>query len=356
MTTTRDDRQSDAVRADGRAIAVVGAGVMGLVAARTAQRAGASITLFDDGRAGASAVAGAMLAPHAEIEALHPDDRASAEVAFDAWRALLAETDDPDCLRGGGSLLLAHARDRAELERFRKLLRRGERADCARSLDCDGLRALEPGLAERFSGALHLPAEGCADARRVLAALRRALHRDGAAIVEARADPAPDGIVRWIDGTRRFDAIFDCRGMAAREDLRGLRGVRGETVLLHSREVHVARTVRLMHPRWPLYIAPQGAGRFVIGASQIETADDGPMRVRSALELLSAAYAVDPAFGEAEILALQVGVRPAFSDHRPRLTPAGRILRINGLYRHGFLLAPALSRQALAWLAAAQTA
>ena len=64
------------------------------------------------------------------------------------------------------------------------------------------------------------------------------------------------------------------------------------------------------------------------------------------LELLSAAYALHPAFGEAEILELGTGVRPAFPDNLPRLQWQGSTLHVNGLYRHGFLLAPALARRA----------
>ena len=57
---------------------------------------------------------------------------------------------------------------------------------------------------------------------------------------------------------------------------------------------------------------PQGDGRFVVGASVIEREDDGPMTLKSALDLLGSAYALNPAFGEASILDMGAGVRPAF--------------------------------------------
>jgi glycine oxidase len=41
-----------------------------------------------------------------------------------------------------------------------------------------------------------------------------------------------------------------------------------------------------------------------------------------------------------------VGVRPAFPDNLPRVLRRGRTVYLNGLYRHGFLLAPAFARQA----------
>lgn len=65
--------------------------------------------------------------------------------------------------------------------------------------------------------------------------------------------------------------------------------------------------------------------------------------MRSALELLGAAYALHPAFAEAEIVEAGAGVRPAFADNVPKVAVQGRTIYVNGLYRHGFLLAPALA-------------
>jgi glycine oxidase len=122
--------------------------------------------------------------------------------------------------------------------------------------------------------------------------------------------------------------------------------VRGERLIVRSREVVLSRPVQLLHPRHPLYIVPWGDGRYVIGATVIEAEDDGPVTVRSALELLGAAYALHPAFGEAEILDLGAGVRPAFPDNMPRaiVSEEGRRIYVNGAYRHGFLLAPVLAQ------------
>jgi glycine oxidase len=87
----------------------------------------------------------------------------------------------------------------------------------------------------------------------------------------------------------------------------------------------------------------------MIGATSIES-EDRDLTVRSALELLSAAYAVHPAFGEARIVEIGAGLRPAYPDHLPRITVRGDHIRINGLYRHGFLLAPALAELTAAYL------
>jgi hypothetical protein len=67
--------------------------------------------------------------------------------------------------------------------------------------------------------------------------------------------------------------------------------------------------------------------------------------VRSTVELPERRYALHPAFGEAEILELGADLRrPSRQSAAVRARP--RALLVNGLYRHGFLLAPAMARQA----------
>lgn len=65
------------------------------------------------------------------------------------------------------------------------------------------------------------------------------------------------------------------------------------------------------------------------------------------MELLSAAYALHPAFGEATVLEIGADARPAFADNLPRLLRRDRSLHLNGLFRRGFLCAPAMARRAV---------
>ena len=155
------------------------------------------------------------------------------------------------------------------------------------------------------------------------------------------------GSIRSELRPRTFDWVFDCRGYGAKADFPDLRGVRGELIYLSAPEVGLLRPVRLMHPRYPLYIVPRDEHTFVVGATTVESEDRGPITVRSTLELLSAAHAVHPGFGEARIVETCVNLRPAFPDHCPRITCEQGLVRINGLYRHGFLVSPALVQQAL---------
>jgi glycine oxidase len=43
-------------------------------------------------------------------------------------------------------------------------------------------------------------------------------------------------------------------------------------------------------------------------------------------------------------------VRPAFADNVPRIVVRGSTLYVNGLFRHGFLLAPALASRVADYL------
>jgi glycine oxidase len=238
------------------------------------------------------------------------------------WRALY-----PGLLTAG-SLVVAAARDRAELERFARHTQGHE------NLDAKGLQGLEPDLEGRFSSALFFAQEAHMPALDALVFMLAEAQRAGVEVLFGVA-AAPDDA----------DVIVDCRGLAARDVLPDLRGVRGERLIVRSREIALKRPVQLLHPRHPLYVVPWGDGRYMIGATVIETEDDGPVTVRSALELLGAAYALHPAFGEAEILDLGAGVRPAFPDNMPRavVREGGRRILVNGAWRHGFLLAPVLA-------------
>jgi glycine oxidase len=222
---------------------------------------------------------------------------------------------------------VAPARDAAELTRF------AARTDSYDWRDEAGVAALEPDLAGRFRRALFFPREAHLDPRRALRALAAALEKRGV-VVRFGVDAPPAGFG------------VDCRGLAARDVLPDLRGVRGEMVMIRSSDVSLSRPVRLLHPRVPLYVVPRGEGVFMIGATSIENETRGGVTVRSAVELLNAAYALHPAFGEAEILELGADLRPAFADNLPAVRRGPRGLLVNGLYRHGFLLAPAMARQA----------
>ncbi len=313
-------------------VTVVGAGIAGTWQALLFAKAGYEVTLLESGdpslAQAAAYWAGGMVAPDCEAETAEPVVVRLGRRSLDLWRSYLPE------MPVTGSLVVAHARDRADFERFARLTSGHERVGAQR------LGELEPALAGRFRDALFFPNEAHVEPRRVLRLLHRQLEAAGATIrFGTTADP------RRLDGT-----VIDCRGLAARDVFPDLRGVRGEVALLETQEVALSRPVRLIHPRWPIYVVPRPGGRFLVGATSIESEDAGPVTVRSALELLTAAYSLHPGFGEARVLELGAGLRPAFPDHAPRIRIDGERIAVNGLYRHGFLLAPALAELTLAYV------
>ena len=323
--------QSSATSRGDSSVSVIGAGIAGAWQALLFAQAGRDVTLHErsDGAMTQSTSywAGGMLAPWCEAEASEPLIVRLGVRSLDLWREHFPQTPF------NGSLVVAHPRDRADFERFARLTT----GHCR--LDADALTELEPSLEGRFRDGLFYAGEGHVEPRRVLPELHARFTAAGGSI-KFNSEAAPSD----IDGI-----VIDCRGLAARDRQRGLRGVKGEMILIETDEVELSRPVRLIHPRWPLYVIPRGHNRFMLGATTIESEDNG-VSVRSALELLGAAYAVHPAFAEARIVEFGSGLRPAFPDNLPHIAVHNEKIAVNGLYRHGFLLAPALAELTLGYV------
>lgn len=293
-------------------VTVLGGGVMGLCVATELTRRGIPAAVRDTlpGPNACSWWAGGMLAPWCEGETADPAVTRHGLDAADWWQ------DQGVPVTRHGTLVVSLSRDGGALTRFAR------RSQGHRMLDAPGVAALEPDLGTRFSRALFFESESHLDPRQALAILSGRLPRSEAASGQ----------------------VIDCRGLSARDALRDLRGVRGEMVVIRCPDLSLSRPVRLLHPRMPLYVVPRGGGAFMLGATMVESDGRGPPTARAVLELLSAAFALHPAFAEAEVLELGADARPAFPDNLPRIRRVGGTLYANGLYRHGFLLAPAVAR------------
>lgn len=318
-------------------LAVIGGGVVGLWQAFEFARQGHAVSVWEtreESATGASSrLAGAMLAPYCESESAEPIIVELGLRGLALWRSAYPGVVDK------GSLVVAAPRDQAELTRFARL------TDGHRMIDADEVGRLEPDLADRFTRGLLYPDEGHVVPRAALSWLAGEISRRGGKLHFGTSAPEVATLAAGHDG------VIDCRGIAARGELAELRGVRGEMALIRSAEVALSRPVRLLHPRFPLYVVPWGEGVYMVGATVIEREDAGPVTVRSALELLGAAYALHPAFGEAAVIDLSAGVRPALPDNVPRIFVRGRHLAVNGTHRHGFLLAPVLAEMTAHYLA-----
>lgn len=345
-------------------VAILGAGLAGRLSAWQLVRAGARVALVErggpDGSGSAAHVAAAMLAPLAESAIAERRIVDLGIASVDLWRTWLQELPEPVFFQEDGTLVVWHARDRSEVSLFTGRMRAVAPPELVqarlRALDGNGVGQVEPALAGRFPQGLLLQGEGQLDNRGAMRALLACAIEEGLHCVweagEIDADALPAlGIHAGV--------VLDCRGLGARaawaeagaaggQALPGLRGLRGEVVRVHAPDVKLHRPVRLLHPRYPIYIAPKPNDLYVIGATELESEDESPMSVRSALELLSAAHSLHPAFGEARVLELNVQRRPTRPDHLPaiRVDQQARVVRVNGLYRHGWLIAPAVTEAA----------
>ncbi|WP_299848767.1 FAD-dependent oxidoreductase [uncultured Roseovarius sp.] len=302
-------------------IAIAGAGLAGLACALELLQRGAKVTLFERSeKIGANSVArfaGGMLAPWCERESAEETVITLGANAADWWARVTK-------VNRTGTLVLAPPRDRSELARFARRTR-----GYTQVLDA-GITELESDLSGRFPKGLFFAEESHLNPRQALANLADAIGELGGEI--RLGTPAP----AQVD--------LDCTGMAA--PLTGLRAVRGEMAILHCPAVSLTRTVRLLHPRIPLYLVPRGDSIYMLGATMVESDSTRPPTARALMELLGAAYALHPAFAEASVVETGAGLRPAFDNNLPRLIQQNGTLHLNGLYRHGFLLAPALAREA----------
>ncbi|MGB3245581.1 MAG: FAD-dependent oxidoreductase [Sulfitobacter sp.] len=308
-------------------VTIIGAGVAGLCVARALLDRGADVVLVDrhadTGPHACSWWAGGMLAPFCEGEsAEEPVVRLGCEAA-DWWDA------KTNAVHRRGSLVVSPARDKSDLARFAR------RTTGFREVSGAEISKLEPDLGGRFAKGLFFENEAHLAPRLALAQLRANVVAGGARFMRDDADP---------DRYAQRGLTIDCRGFQAKNDLPDLRGVKGEMLVLSCPDVALTRPVRMLHPRVPIYLVPRGSGIFMLGATMIEGHAGKNVTARALLELLSAAYALNPAFGEAEVLEIGVDSRPAFPDNLPRIRRVGNLIRVNGLFRHGFLLAPAMAR------------
>jgi glycine oxidase len=345
-------------------IGIAGAGVLGRLLAWRLAREGHAVQVVDPAPGPDAPPTGSLLPgqPHAAgftaagmLSPLAELDCGDVEVARLGWRSLAGWRATAQALGGPvplmrqhGSLLLAHGSDAGAAQRVLARLQAAPELPHPEALNAASLQALEPTVAPGLQG-WYLPQEGQVLPRETLQALAR--QAIGAQWHWGRrARRVLPGELQLDDGQAlHCDLAIDTRGLGAREQVAGgLRGVRGEIVWLHAPGVALQRPLRLLHPRHRVYLVPRPNDLIVVGASEIESEDRSPVSLRSAVELMAAAHSVLPALAEARVVHQESNLRPATPDHAPVLQHEPGLLRLNGLFRHGWLIAPALVDDALA--------
>ena len=357
-----------------QSIGIAGAGIIGRLVALELRQQGHQVTLFEQDpidslgsrcqsaatnqslplctSSACSYSAAGMLTPYSEADTAEPLVFELGLRSLGLWPDIVKQMGRQVFYRTGGTLVVAHSQDRADFERFYNLIQANisPTGDLVASIENRELSRLEPELGSRFSRALHMPKEAWLCACCTLPALYQTLIEQEVTWYSSTAVMAvkPNEIIVQASAGLRshgFDWVIDSRGLGAIKQQPNLRGVRGEILWLRAPQVKINRLLRLMHPRYRIYIVPRREDLYLIGATQIESEDRGPISVRSNLELLSAAYSVHPGFGEAQIVFSDVNLRPALPNNQPQVIFEPGLLSVNGLFRHGYLLSPAIAQE-----------
>ena len=341
-------------------IAIVGAGVIGRLVALSVLDAGHRVSIFDKKPLtepdNAAQVSAGMLCPLGEIIHAPKQVLQMGLASLALWPTLLSKLQAADPEHEAvffsqlGSIAVSFAQDQSSFKQLQQDYRLNVNTvhQQVEHLAASALHKLEPALSQ-FQQGLYLHSEGQLCNRSFLRSSTRALQQQ-AQIIDNITVTAAD--LNNLD--RDYDWVIDCRGSGAIQDqsvasaTNTLRGVRGEVIRVVCPEVSLQRPVRVVHPRTSIYIVPKPNHEFVIGATEIETHSEQPISLRSTVELLSTAYAVNPAFAEAAVIETAIGIRAAYDDHIPKIHRQQNCITANGLYRHGWLVGPAIVQQVLA--------
>jgi glycine oxidase len=212
------------------------------------------------------------------------------------------------------------------------------------------LRAIEPGLSGAVAGGFVMTDEHQVDPRQALEALREACLALGVRIVDvAAAELIGDGGggvggVRAQDGSEiRAPRVLIAAGWSAGalDPEVPLRPVKGQILRLRARG---APPVRMVVRAESFYVAPRPHGEVVVGGT-VEERSDQTVLAGAVHELLDEAIRAVPDLGELELAEAAAGLRPATPDGRPAIGAGERpgVLWAAGGFRHGILLAPAVS-------------
>jgi glycine oxidase len=309
-------------------VAVLGAGISGLCCAYALQAAGYDVTIYDPAgfpAHNASFIAGGMLAPYSEIDHMDMTWVRAGVSAIDLWKSIAGTLGADIEFSQEGSILVSHAKDAHMLDRFTAHLPHDAMTVCkANELEADIV----------FDRGVYLPQEAHLHPQKTMQALCVYLSERVHMIAENKS---------MQQAQAEFDEVIDCRGLASESQASELRGVKGETAIVRNPEFSLLRPVRIMHPRYPLYVVPRADHVFMIGATVIESDANETVSVKSSMELMSALYMLHPSFGEAEIIEFQAGLRPSYRDNLPRVSVTDGVVSVNGMYRHGYLFAPIMA-------------
>lgn len=332
---------------------IVGAGILGRLVAFSLSQKGWEITLFDKNKKeNCSMTAAGLLAPLSELDKSEwIIYQLGMEGIQNHWPNILNKL-SPIYFQKLGSISISHPQEKTELIHFVDRIKHRSKSMQINieTLNKERIVELEPEL-NKFQDGYYFPDEAHIDNQTLLHTLEKYLEEKITWLKNTKVVYLqPRKIHTETREYHDLDMVFDCRGVDAKNSFSDLRGIRGELLWVHAPNVHIQRPVRFLHPRYNIYIIPRPNQHYIIGASEIESEDLSPISVRTTLELLTAAYYLHPGFSEARIIKTATNIRPTLKNHLPKIKFTDGLIAINGLYRHGFLISPALIHDVIAWI------
>lgn len=331
--------------------AIVGMGLVGRVMALMLLKSmpKVSLTCMDKAaclqeKASCGYAAAGMVSPIAELALGDFRLYQQGITSLQLWQQIAQYIGASDILQSCGTLVLSPYQSADDFYHFCQGIKRFSIAkESMKVLTHEGARAIEAQLnySALHREILHLPGEASIHVPKLFKSSADYLSRDGRVDCQARE------IINIESLLTEYDFVFDTRGLGARQDIAQLRGVRGEAMVVHAPNISINRAIRIMHPRYPLYVVPRGRSYYYIGASSIEAEDYSPISLKSLMELSSALYCISAGFSEARIIKTLTHCRPSLDDGFPYVSYDNNLIRLNGFYRHGYLLAPALCQQVI---------
>lgn len=343
--------------ANGFDVVIVGGGVIGMSIAWALAKAGQRVCVIEARPAlgiGATAAAGGMLAPTAE---LHPGAVPPPEFTAMAWRSALAypeftqelaaETGIDPGYDTTGTLVAALTETEAQ---FLAGEARRERPVMAEWLSRAQVEARFPAWPppDACLGALFCPMDRRVDPRSLAAALTEALRRRGVTIrlgtkvgELVREDGRCVGVSTPAGPVRGSWTVL-ASGAWALGGLRGLRPVKGQLAVLEAPARPAMPVIRSMGG----YVVPQPGGRVLAGATSEAAGFDETITAGGMAAVLQAAVKLVPTLASARFVEGRAGPRPGTSDGLPLLGRGGMdgLWVACGHFRNGILLAPETAR------------
>jgi glycine oxidase len=339
-------------------VVVVGAGIVGLSAARALAAAGARVLVVDRGQPGAeaSSAAAGWLAAQAETEPGSP----LLDLALHArarHQPLAAELEDETGIDVGlstrGTIEVAFSE-----EEVLGLLRRLEWQQAlglpAESMGADAVRRAEPNVNPTVRGGLLLAQDRSIDNVRLTRALAASAVARGAGLLSGQVVATlvlEEGRVAGVRaGQEILRAPVVIEAMGAWSALLGgdpspppVEPVRGQIVCF-ERPGHLSHVVCTTRG----YIVPRADGRLLAGSTTERAGYEKSVTPAGLEAIRRIALEIAPGLAEARVADSWAGLRPGTPDGLPIIGPGAvpGLLHATGLYRSGILLGPLVGEAA----------